>query len=179
MQAPFIPPRTRAELQSPAPTGYRHDQIKKLVLPLLGAGLAPDAVFLQLRGMYGPDVSDREIHDLITWALSKNPQPCGHNWKARNYEAQNFQRVATPERVTAEEAIANAEKWLGDFRCNECDLYHVSPWPPLEDWHFDSLMLFAAFYGNEEHINVVTDFTLEQRDGEHKANPKGAGKILL
>jgi len=129
--------------------------------------------------MYGPDVSDREIHDLITWALSKNPQPCGHNWKARNYEAQNFQRVAPPERVTAEEAIANAEKWLGDFRCNECDLYHVSPWPPLEDWHFDSLMLFAAFYGNEEHINVVTDFTLEQRDGEHKANPKGAGKILL
>src|SRR5262249_14796653 len=120
-----------------------------------------------------------EIQDLIRWAASKNPQPCGNNWKARNYHAQNFQCVATRERVTAEEAVANAEKWLGGFRCDECDLYHVSPWPPLEDWRFDSLMLFAAFYGNEEHINIVTNFTLEQKHAEQKANPKGAGKTLL
>ena len=56
---------------SPAPRGHRHEQMKKLVLPLLAAGLTPDAVFVQLRGTYEPDVSDREIHDLITWAVSK------------------------------------------------------------------------------------------------------------
>ena len=50
----------------------------KLVLPLLGAGLTPEAVFVQLRGMYEPDVSDREIRDIITWAALKNPQPCGY-----------------------------------------------------------------------------------------------------
>jgi hypothetical protein len=58
-------------------------------------------------------------------------------------------------------------------------LWHVSPWRPLEDWRFDSLMLFAALYGKGEYINVVTDFAIEQRADEQKANPKGPGKILL
>jgi hypothetical protein len=175
-----IPPRTRAELASPAPVGRRHNQMKTVVLPLLGAGFTPDAVFVQLRGMYGPDVSDREIRDVIAWAESKNPQPCGHSSKDGNYSAQNFQRLARPERVTAEQAMANAEKWLGRFRCDECDLWHVSPWRPLEDWRADALMLFSALYDKDDFINVVTDFTVEQqKDGERKANPRGAGKTLL
>ena len=49
---PFIPPRTRAELASPASQGHRHEQMKRLVLPLLGAGLTPQAVFIQLRETY-------------------------------------------------------------------------------------------------------------------------------
>jgi hypothetical protein len=40
-------------------------------------------------------------------------------------------------------------------------------------------MLFAALYGKEEHINVLSDFGLEQKDGEQKANPKGSGETLL
>ena len=178
--APFIPPRTRAELSSPAPRGQRHEQMMKVVLPLLGAGLEPEAVFVQLRGMYEPDVSDREIRDLIEWAGAKNPQPCGYARKPGDYDATNFRRAIPPERVTAEQAIANAEKWLGDFRCDECDLWHVSPWRPLEDWRLDALMLFAALYDKEDFLNVVTDFTIEQqKDGKQKANPRGAGKTLL
>jgi hypothetical protein len=177
--APFIPPRTREELASPAPPGHRHEQIKNVVLPLLANGLSAQAVFVQLRGMYGRDVSDREIHDLITWASSKNPRPCDRNWKSRNYPSGIFQRQIIPVRVTADEAIANAGKWLGGFRCNESDLWHISPWRPLEDWRLDSLMLFAALYSKEEYINVVSDFTLEEIDGQQKANPKGAGKTLL
>lgn len=50
-EGPFIPPRTRAELSSPAIPGGRHEQMKKLVLPLLGAGLTADAVFVQLRSI--------------------------------------------------------------------------------------------------------------------------------
>jgi hypothetical protein len=84
------------------------------------------------------------------------------------------------QRVTAEQAIANAEKWLGDFRSDECDLWHVSPWRPLDDWRVDAVMLFAALYHKDDFLNVVTDFTIEQqKDGTQKANPKGAGKILL
>jgi len=79
-----IPPRTRIELASPAPRGQRHEQMKNVVLPLLGAGLMPDAVFTQLRGMYEADVSDGEIRNIIAWALSKNPQPCGCRSKVRN-----------------------------------------------------------------------------------------------
>jgi len=133
-----------------------------------------------MRSRYESDVTEREIRNLIEWAITKNPQPCGLRLKARNYGATNFYRVTKPERVTREHAIANAEKWLGDFRCDECDLWHVSPWRPLEDWRVDPVMLFAALYDKADFINVVTDFTIErQKDGKEKANPKGAGKSLL
>jgi hypothetical protein len=92
---------------------------------------------------------------------------------------RSFRPAILPERVTAEQAIVNTENWLGGFRCDVCDLWHVSPWRPLEDWRLDPLMLFAALYGKEDYINVVTDFTIEKKDGGHKANPKGAGRTLL
>jgi hypothetical protein len=176
--APFIPPRTRAELSSPAAPGGRHEQMLKVVLPLLGAGLEPEAVFVQLRAMYDGSVSDREIRNLIEWALQKNPQPCGVRLSTRNDGATNFYRVTKPERVTAEHAIANAEKWLGDFRCDECDLWRASPWRALEDWKLDSLPLLAALYDQNEFINVVTAFTVEQKEGGQKANPVGAGRTM-
>jgi hypothetical protein len=180
MNTPFIPPRTRIELSSPAPRGQRHEQMLKLVLPLLGAGLTPEAVFVQLRGTYEPDVSDREIWDIVTWAALKNPQPCRYARKTDNFNAPNSPRLATLQRVTAEQATASAKEWLADFRCYECDLWHVSPWRPLEDWRVDALMVFAALYDKDNFLNVVTDFTIEQRkDGKQKANPQGAGKTLL
>lgn len=172
--APFIPARTQAELRSPAPAGQRHEQMKTVVLPLLGAGIAPEAVFAQLRGMYEPDVSDREVRDLIAWAISRNPQPCGYRCAPRNCT-----RSSKPERVGAEQAALNAEKWLGGFRCNECDLWHVSPWRPLEDWKQDSMQILAALYDKGERINIITDYTLSETNGKQKANPVGAGKTLL
>jgi hypothetical protein len=148
----------------------------KVVLPLLGAGLTPEAVFVQLRGMYDGSVSDREIRNLIEWAFSKNPQPCGYCQKNRPATVI----PALPERVNAAQAIANAREWLRDFRCEEVDLWERSPWRPLEDWRQDALMLFAALYDKAEHINVVTDFTIEeQKDGKKKANPRGAGRTML
>jgi hypothetical protein len=176
---PFIPRRTRAELASPALRGQRHEQMKAVILPLLGAGLTPEAVFVQLRGTYEPDVSDREIHDLIAWAVSKNPQPWGYGRKVRAYHVPALQAQPESELVTARQAIANTEKWLRSFRCDEGDLWHASAWLPLEDWRLDPVMLLAALYNKEEYVNVVTAFTLEQEDGGQKANPKGAGRTLL
>jgi hypothetical protein len=173
MNTPHLPARTRAELAQPAPRGQRHEQMVDVVLPLLGAGLTAEAVFAQLRSMYDSDVSDREITNVIDWAVSKNPQSVGL------YSTRASQVPIKPQRVTAEQARANVEKWLGDFRSDECDLWHVSPWRPLEDWKLDSLMLLAALYGKDEHINIVTDFTIEEKDGKQKANPQGAGKTLL
>jgi hypothetical protein len=177
MNAPFIPPRTQAELASPAPRGQRHEQMKVLVLPLLGNGLTAEAVFAQLRSMYDSDVSDEEIRNIIDWAASKNPQPSGYNQKIHN--ARPLQMPVKPQPVTAQQSTANVKKWLGDFRPDECDLWHVSPWRPLEIWKLDSLMLLASLYGNDEYVNIVTDFTIEEKDGKQKANPQGAGVTLL
>jgi hypothetical protein len=176
MQSPLIPPRTLAELAFPAPVGSRHEQMKKTVLPLLWAGLPPEAVFGLYRGLYDKDVSDREIHDLITWAASKNPRSCDYGYQARSHDPLPLPKLTRP---SSDAGIASAEKWLGDFRCDERDLWHVSPWRPLEDWRVDPLMLFAALYGKEDYINIITDFGVEQSDGSRKANPKGAGQTLL
>src|SRR5206468_3567117 len=142
-----IPARTRAELSSPAPRGQRHEQMKKLVLPLLGAGLTGEAVFAQLRSMYDETITDREIDDLIKWAAAKNPSPCTYNQNHIDAGTRSFRPAPVLKRVTAEQAIANVEAWLGKFqcdpsdplygspwRCDSCDLWHVSPWRPLEDW---------------------------------------------
>jgi hypothetical protein len=44
----------------------------------------------------------------------------------------------------------------------------------------DALMVFAALYGKDDFLNVVTDFTIEQqKGGKQKANPRGPGKTLL
>ena len=169
MSAPFIPRRIREELSSPAPAGQRHEQMKDLVLPLLVAGLTPEAVFAQLRSMYESDVSDKEIEDLIVWAVSKNPQGASIARPPRIPEK--------PKRVTAEQATGNLKRWLNGFSCEEYDLWERSPWRPLEDWKLDSLPLLAALYEKDEFVNIVTDFTIEE-DDKKKANPKGAGKIL-
>ena len=104
---PFVPPRTRAELSSPAPPGGRHGQMLKLVLPLLGAGLSGEAVFVQLRSMYDGSVSDREIRNLIelgereesaaVWLETRRRgreefPPCADSFGASDSGASNRQR---------------------------------------------------------------------------------------
>lgn len=172
--APFIPPRTRAELASPAPPGQRHEQAMKIALSLLGQGFVPEAVSGQLRSMYSPDFADKEIQSVIAWAVSKSPGPCGY--KTRTYHARPSPLPVKPGRVTADEAIANTKAWLRGFHCDVADLWHASPWRPLEDWRFDSIMLFAALYGKDERVNIVTEHTqTQQADGSQKANPARAG----
>jgi hypothetical protein len=151
--------------------------MKRVALPLVKSGLVQEAVFAQLRSMYESDVNDREIEDLIKWAVSKNPQTC-----ERDEAPTDFARPlhAKPARITAAQAMLNAEKWLGNSRCEESDLWHASPWRPLEDWKADSMMLFAALYEKNERVNIITDYTIDlDKDGRQKAKPKGAGKTLL
>jgi hypothetical protein len=180
VETPFIPRRTRAELQNPAPPGQRHHQAIVLALSLIGQGLSPEAVFAQLRRNYTADVTDYEIKKVIDWALSKNPQPYGYGTSIRNYGAQKLASSTTPRRVTPAEAIANSESWLGNFRCDECDLWHASPWRPPEDWHKDALMLIAGLYNSDDFVNILSGYSTEkQKDGKEKASPQGAGKTLL
>jgi len=178
MNAPFIPRRTRAELPTPAPPGQHHHQALKVAISLLGQGLSADAVFSQLRGMYEKDLTDREIRDIITWAMSKSPHPCSGLPVCRSFSPPA--PVKEPGCVTPEQAIRNAKVFLGNWHCTIANLWHRSPWRPNENWLKDPSMLVAALYGPTDYINVVTDFSLQkQKDGKEKANPRGSGKTLL
>jgi hypothetical protein len=171
-----IPQRTRDEIANPAPSGERHHQAIKIAVSLLAQGLSYDAVFAQLRSMYERDVSDRELQKIVEWAGAKNPQPRGN--KATT--TSKFSTTSTPARVTAQQAKANTEKFLKDWRCTIADLWHASPWHPCDDFHKDVSQLLAALYDRDDRINVVTNFIIErQKDGTEKACPHGSGTTLL
>jgi hypothetical protein len=167
-------------MQNPAPPGHRHHQALKIAVSLIGQGLSPNAVFAQLREMHkgATDFSDSEILNLIDWACTRNPSPCGGaNSGLRVFSPQS---VSVPTRIPPEQAIRNAKDFLKGWHCTIADLWHVSPWHPSEDWRNDSAQLIAALYEPTDFINIVTDFTVEkQRDGTNKACPRGAGKTLV
>lgn len=169
-----IPARTRQELASPAPVGQRHAQIVKIVASLVGQGFSPDAVFAQLRGMYAVDVPDREITDAIRWASDKSFTPCAPR---SQYRKAITSKSKTPLAVI--DYAANIRKFLAGDTTNEADLWHVSPWRPLEDWRVDPIMFLAGMFHAGEMVNIVTDYTIEPKeDGTIKANPKGYGITL-
>jgi len=165
MKSPFIPRRTRVELASPAVPGGRHEQARRIIFSLVAQGFCVDAVFAQVRGMYGPDFKDAEIWNLIKGAEKKNPQPSGYGNRYHNSPAP---RPAQP--VTAESATASVERFLKSFRCDEADLWHASPWRPLEDWRMDSLMVFAGLFYGHEYVNVVAE--------HEEGRPVGAGQTM-
>ena len=154
MKEPSIPPRTRAELLSPAVPGGRHGQMIKIALALIGNGLSAEAVFSQLRGMYDRTSHDSEISNVIKWAMSKNPQPSGYG----NVRRVNFLPPRPLPTVTAEGAAVAAERFLTGFRCDEADLWHASPWRPLEDPALDALPLLAGLFHGGELVNVCPEY---------------------
>jgi hypothetical protein len=143
--------------------------MKRVVCSLVGQGFSPDAVFAQARGMYGADVTEREITNVIRWALGKGFTPCTPRARSR----------WTPTRIPAPakpiDPVSNIRRFLNGFTADECDLWHESPWRPLEDWRVDAVMFLAAMYHAGEVVNLVSDFTV---DGNGKANPKGFGLTL-
>ncbi|MCE0483116.1 MAG: hypothetical protein LV479_02635 [Methylacidiphilales bacterium] len=121
-------------------------------MPLIGNGLSPEAVFAELRGQYDHTVTDAEIFGVIKWAIGKSPKPSGYGNRYHNASAS---RPTLP--VTKESATAAVGRFLKGFRCDEADLWHASPWRPLEDPAFDSLPLFAGLFHGEDLVNVCPE----------------------
>lgn len=151
----WIPPATRQELAMPASTGGRHEQMLKVVPSLLGQGLTAEAVFAQLRGMYGADVPDREIVDVIRWASRRTFTPCAPRFAVTRF------RQPTKSVLPQVNPVASIQQFLGDFTANEPDLWHESPWKPGEDWRQDSLLFVAAMFHGGELVNIVTEHSPE------------------
>lgn len=160
----------RAAMLHPAPRGERHTQMVQLALSLLGGGVPPSAVGRQLRSMYAIDVGDEEIVKVIRWAMSK---VTGRSPAASPRLSRPSQELAPA--IPPGERV---EKFLGNFRCTEADLWEASPWRPLEDWRVDGLMAMAALYYADDYVNVVVSHTVEEMDGVQKARPSGAGRTL-
>ena len=165
---PYVPGKTRTELATPAPNGERHEQAKRIIISLIGNGLSADAVFTQVRGMYDASYTDAEIINQIQWATRQNFTPS----KPR-FTSQRIQSKSAPVKPV-DPAVAIGKFLAGDIT-NEIDLYHVSPWPPLDDWRVDSIMFLAGMFHAGELVNIVTDHIVNDHG---KANPTGYGLTL-
>ncbi len=156
------------ELAGPAPKGERHQQAVKVAAALACAGFVDRAIFFQLRSMYDGDVTDTELHEIIRWAASI---------KESSRENGERKRAPNPPRKEPGAVIARASNWLGGFRCEEADLFSVSPQTPLDNWRLDGSMMLATLYDAEDQINVVVDHSVEPEQPK-KAKPCGAGITL-
>lgn len=165
--SPFIPRATRLRLSSPAVVGQRHSQAVAIACSLVGQGFSSEAIFAELRGKYDSTLTSKELADIIRWASGKNFQPCTPHLSQR----QTFH--APPKTLPPIKAVEN---FLNGFRCEEADLWHLSPWRPLEDWRVDSIMFLAGCYYAGELVNIVTAYKIDPRD--EKPKPTGFGRTM-
>lgn len=176
---PVIPAATMQKLSNPAPPGQRHEQIVKIACSMYAQGWNSEAIFSHIRPNYGPDVSDKEIRDVIRWAEKKyfgnftakkfqySPATAlaGGNWSAFKAKARNQNTI-----------ITDVERLLKGFSCADADLFEASPVRLSENYREDCLFVFEVLYFPENRINIVTDFEKTQADnGVIKANPTGFG----
>jgi hypothetical protein len=97
----------------------------------------------------------------------------GESWQS---EWRATTKSQHPERKAQIDPATAVENYLRGFRCDEVDLWEVSPVRPPDDWTKDAIALLENLYLPGEQINFVTAFKLAtKRDGTIKANPHGYG----
>jgi len=172
MNDPYIPPKTQARMNTHHPVGTRHAEAIKVAISLLGNGMAPEAVYAQLRVMFESDVSDKELWDIVNGARSKNPTPSGFGktpvnqpWRTPGATARQPAQISPSEKV---------KWWLSGEELTEEQLIATSPVSVPHGTKEQTLVFFDLVYAPLELINIVTGFTVT----EGKANPQGSGKIL-
>ncbi|MEJ0000850.1 MAG: hypothetical protein WDO13_17795 [Verrucomicrobiota bacterium] len=104
--------------------------------------------------MYDYTVPDREIKGIVEWAIARKPKGCIYC----NRVALEPSRAPRRPQVTYTSASEAAERFLKGFRCDECDLWHASPWRPLDDPSQDALPVLAGLFHGGELVNVVTEY---------------------
>jgi hypothetical protein len=156
-----------SELANPAGNGARHHQMRSLILSLLEIGLSERAIFVQFRGMYGDDVPDSEIEEIIKGGVAR----VGRSAAARHDRPARL--------LTAQEAIERATAWLGGFQIDEAELWDASQIRPAdgEDPARDSIMMLEHLYRPHEFVCINTRYLVApKKDGVEKVTIIGAGQ---
>jgi KaiC/GvpD/RAD55 family RecA-like ATPase len=173
-ELPFIPPATAKKLAEPVPKGHRHEAALKIAISLVGNGLSPTAVFQTLRDKFDPDVTDRELENIVQFAVSKQPTPSGYGTCSAEPRQQFIKPNTTAPKAKAKTPKEHADWWLSGATKTVEEFTSLSQIEiPVKER--DALVLaFELLYNGSDNINIVCAFEL---DGS-KANPKGPGRIL-
>jgi hypothetical protein len=173
-----IPAKTAQKLRVPAAPGLRHTQMTELILPLLGAGLTPSAIFTQFRAMYGPDLPNREIWAIINWGVSRNlVRTSNFGGSSHSIRGNSSLRSSLTAQESKALALRNAERLLNGFRVAEADLWEASPVRLPDNWQEDGIILLSQLYSPEELVCINVDYVLTAKaQGGLKAVIIGPGE---
>lgn len=163
-----LPRKTIENLHRSYGPGERHHALLALSIQLLGNGITPDAVFAQLRATFDAEKTDKEIRDVISWAMDKNPTPSDNQRQGIAPPSLRRQQSKPPEkRLPPREAarqIITTRTLEGSVEI------------PAEG---ATQLLLSSLYAPDEYLNIVAKFTTKtEEDGKIKCNPYGEGKTL-
>lgn len=175
-EPPIIPPATQRLLATEIPKGERHTAAKKLAVSMLGNGLSPSAVFVQLREKFEKDVTDDELNSLISNIAGKHPTPTVYkDRKGSEGSGQSWKRPdTTPPKAKQRTFQEHADWWLNGITKSVEDFKEMSQIKIPESEKEALILMLELLYDGDENLNAVCAY--EMRD--EKAQPKGSGRIL-
>lgn len=160
-----IPPKTLEKIQTNQGVGERHRAALDIAMSLVGNGMEAGAIFALLRGKFTQEKTDKELQDVIRYAISKNPT-ASQSLKAWMPRPMPATRIIDP--------IDKAKWWLSGEEKTFAQVSASSPIPINESARQCTIDMLEMLYAAQENINVVCRYTMA---GE-KANPQGSGKTL-
>jgi len=153
-----IPRKTAERLAAPAVPGQRHTEMVKIAFGLISAHLPPEAVFQTLRPKYDLDVTDSEIRAVIRWAESRFQMEIGGGsfQHSSRYEPKTAPFSRSKPITASEPPEIAVNRLLGDFGCEEADLWERSPMRLTDSFNRDAQTLLTALYRPDERLNIVS-----------------------
>ena len=127
-----------------------------------------------------PQWSDKELVHKIDSAI-KSPPPKPRGWLLESTERNQVRPTRLPNRKVEPpkvDPLANINKFIGDFRCEESDLTKSSVLrsdyrdAPL---HYQSAAIIMELFGPTDLVNIVSD---SKQNEKGKWHPVGYGETL-
>ncbi len=171
----YIPRATADKLATDYPKGTRHRAKVDIALPLIGNGMSPNAVAVQLHEKF-PEATEKEINNVIDWAVKQNPQPCTHrngNGNGNGYHPPTS--WSKPPEKPKRSPVEQCDWWTSGARETPCSVLAASPIQIPEDQAEAVGLAFLHLYKEGDFLNIVCKYTVNEKG---KANPLGGGRIL-
>ncbi len=171
--APYIPGKTAEKMNGGHVKGQRHAAMIEIAMPLLGNGMAPQAVFSQLRATFpDADKTDKEILDVVNWCADKNPTPSGYG-DAPAPQARRPLAIQKPAKLALSPQDAVTQAIGGQSFSEEWWREKGDPIPTNPAGQ--TRALFETLYSPEDRVNLVKEFFIAD-DGKPKPHGGGASK---
>jgi hypothetical protein len=179
-----VPPLTSEKLRGDHPEGTRHQAKIDIAMSLIGNGIPPSAAAVTLREKF-PFATDREINDIIDWAIAHDPKPSGNDYhgtrKPENWLRGRARAPQAPPRgfdSNPSSHLRNLRDWLGEALASEDDVAYASPAKLPEDFRSRGSARQPPLLPNGTAQHRGRLLTSDQANWKTRTSPHGPGQTL-